>query len=460
MRGNTLHVIVIGAGPGGYTAAFEAAKRGGSVTIIERDHPGGTCLQHGCIPVETLARAAEVYSTIQNAARYGVTCSELTIDFSRIIDRKNAIVKANEDGLIRQFRSLGIERITGIAKIVSSNAVEVDGNILETDRIVCAHGGRPLDIPGIIVNQKNILNYEGALKATILPMSVVIIGGGVIGCEFASLYRGFGVEVSIVEKDNIVLPMWDNDVATEVSRSLKRRGVDIHTGITVTDVKSSNAGAGVLVTSKDGIISEADVCLVAPGRAPAVENTGALEIGMAVDPHSGGIAVNEWQETSVPGIYAVGDVTGRAMLAHAAEAEAEVAVRHMFGEDTQPVDYRSIPDTCRIMPAAASVGLTGRDVESAKPGTYKEMTVPFRTNSAAHAYGDPGGFVKAIAKTDSGIVGGVQIVGSHAAELIGECAVIVRNRLTVHEAANTVHAHPAMSETVRATMKELAGRLR
>ena len=245
-----------------------------------------------------------------------------------------------------------------------------------------------------------------------------------------------------------------------VSRSLKRRGVDIRTGVTVTSVSRSHDDTGVLVTGEDGAVCEADICLLALGRVPAVEDTGVSDIGMMIDPRSGGIFVDRWQETSIPSIYAVGDVTGGMMLAHVAEAEAEVAVKHMFDEKPQPVDYRSIPETCRVMPAAASVGLTEREAESLEAGMYEIVKVLFRTNSAAHAYGDPSGFVKVIAEKESGVVTGVHIVGHNAAELIAECSVIMRNRLTVHDIASTVHAHPTMSETVRTAMKEIADRLR
>ena len=459
MHGRTLHTIVIGAGPGGYTAAFEAAKRGSSVTIVDRDRPGGTCLQHGCVPVEVLARSAELFSVVRDAGRYGIACPEPVVEYERIIERKNDIVKVNENGLVRLFASHDIKHVAGTARIVSPNTVEINGSVFEADRIVCAQGSRTLALPGITIDQETILDCEGALTATSLPKSVVILGGGVIGCEFSSLYRAYGVEVTIIEKCRCLLPLWDADVSSSVSQTLKRRGVDIRTGVSVTGVSPAYDNKGVMVTDESGTVNEADICLLALGRVPAVEDTGVSDIGMMIDPRSGGIFVDRWQETSIPSIYAVGDVTGGMMLAHVAEAEAEVAVKHMFGENPKPVDYRAVPQSCRVMPAAASAGLTEREAESLESGEYEIAKIPFRTNSAAHAYGDPSGFVKVIAEKESGVVAGVHIVGHNASELIAECSVIIRNRLTVHDIASTVHAHPTMSETLRSAMKELSDRV-
>lgn len=455
-------LTILGAGPGGYTAAIRAAENGWDVTIIERAGLGGVCLHHGCIPVKALLASARAFTSAEKAASYGVMCEDVSFDYSKFMTRKDDIVAVNARGIEGLLKGHEIRILAGTGMVVSPSqvtCVKSDGDVvvIDSNALFIATGSSPA-IPGhISVDNRHIFDSNGQLEVKKLPESCVILGGGVIGCEFASLFADLGVRVTIVEQQPSLLPLWDSDLSASLARSFKRRKIIVRTGATVESATVNERTDSTIVRLADGTEIDADRCLVAFGRKPNVSGFGLESIGVAYDDaHSGGIRVGETMETSVEGVYAVGDVTGIRMLAHVASAQGITAADALAGKKT-PVRYDAVPDCLWANPELASVGMTAE--AAVKQGIdTASFTFHYRSLGIAHALGEIDGFVKTVIEKGSERVLGVHISGHGAPELIAEASVIVTEKLTVAAIEETIHAHPTFGEIVKESILGAAGR--
>ncbi len=453
-------LTIIGAGPGGYTAAFRAAQKGMKVTVIERGGLGGVCLQQGCIPVKALLHSAKMLTNARRAADFGIDCNVNGFDFASMIDRKDDIVALNERGIEALLHRHAITVIKGGATLLSPTHVEVeceDGSTLgiASDFMLIATGSSSILPQGIELDNKTIFDCEGALSLSELPESCIVLGGGVLGCEFASLLTDLDVEVTVVDMKESLMPAWDSDLTKLLARSFKRRGVSFELGAAVETV-DKNDEEGVTVRLADGRELTAASCLVAIGRKPTLPALNLKGDELAINNVTGGIEVDSFMRTNFNNIYAAGDVTGIRMLAHVAAEQGIVAVENMAGGNTE-MRYDAVPDCFWGSPEMASVGIddtaakeAGMDIAVAK---YQ-----YRSTGISHAIGEIEGFVKALINKDGDTVVGVHIAGHAAPELIGEAAVIVANGLTVNDLDTTIHAHPTLGEIVKEAILAARGR--
>ena len=437
----TADLIVIGAGPGGYEIAAEEARAGRSVVLIERGEPGGTCLNRGCIPTKCLCASADMARHVADADRFGVKVPEFTLDYGRAVARMREIV----DGLRDDVRAATSQCrcVNGEARFRADGTVAVGDETFTAPRILIATGSRPaaLNIPG----SELAIDSDAFLTLESLPASVVVIGAGVIGLEFASIMNAFGVKVTVVEYCKEILPPFDKEVAKRLRSMLSRRGIDFVLGASVTGIAADGERRIVSYTGKKGKQSvEADVVLMAVGRRP-VTPEGLAEAGIATDPR-GFIVTNDAMETTREGVYAVGDCNGRMMLAHAAAAQARVAV----GQD---VVLDVIPSAVFTSPEAAMCGLTTEQCVAGEI-PYATSKALFAANGKARAMGEADGLVKVVYEPETHRLLGCHIVGPHAADLIQEAATAIANGLTTNDiATRIVHGHPTLSEVVAAAMR-------
>ena len=451
--------LIIGGGPAGYEAAAMAAENGYTTALVERDQPGGTCLNRGCIPTKCFCTTAQAAATFQHAAELGLNLPAgvvVTPDMPAIVQRKNAVVeqlRAGVEALLQQ-----VEVISGEARFVAPKTVEAAGRTIEADRVLIATGSEPamLPIPGadLTVTSTEVLDLE------VLPDSMIIIGAGVIGMEFASIFCRLGVQVSVVEYAREVLPQFDRDVARRLRTALKQQGVDIHTQAEVKSIEAAEGDRRRVCFAERGkdLMLEAEMVLMAVGRK-AVIPAGAAEVGYAIG--SRGFEVNGAMLTNIAGAWAVGDCNGRCQLAHAATAQARVAL----GEN---VDLSVIPSAVFTIPECAMVGLTGEQCEQLRSAaeaeerpvpTYVEGKAFFRANGKACAMAETDGIVKVILDAETALIVGCHICGPHAADLIAEAALAMSARLTASELISTVHAHPTLSEALTAAITQAIMRI-
>lgn len=428
-------LIIIGAGPGGYETAELAAKQGQNVVLIERDELGGTCLNRGCIPTKALCKSAETVRTVREAAKFGVEAELNALDFSKAIDRKNEVVAQLREGVATVLKDVTVVR--GEAKFAGKGEVAVGGEIYHAPKIIIATGSRPasLDIPGAELT----INSDFALEMRSLPSSLVIIGGGVIGMEFASIFSSFGVKVTVLEYCPEILPPFDAEIAKRLRMAMKRQGVEIAVGAQVTRVSEKGDKLSVSYSLKGKEKeAEAEAVLMAVGRR-AVVPEGCEETGIKLS--RGFIEVNDRMETSVPGIYAIGDVNGRCMLAHAATAQGRVAL-----DLEQPLE--PIPSAVFTSPECAMTGLTEKQCEE-RGFDYSVGTATFRANGKALAMGEPDGLVKFITEKSTGQILGCHICGPHSADLIQIVSVAISGGVNAGKFARSVFPHPTLSEAVK-----------
>ncbi len=425
-------IIIIGAGPGGYATAAEAAADGLSVVIVERDQPGGTCLNRGCIPTKALCRAAEVAETVAHAAEFGVVPQAVTVDYAVAASRKDEVVAALREGVIAELK--GCRVVYGTARFVAADTIEVADESFTAPKIIVATGSRPASLP--VPGAELAVDSDFMLAASTLPADIVIIGGGVIGMEFASILASFGVKVTVVEYCREILPQFDAEIAKRLRMSLKRKGINI---ITSAAVKAIHDGPVVEYESKGKTGSvQAQTVLMAVGRVPVIPE-GLAELGVAMNRKA--IAVDAHMATNVPGIYAVGDVNGLCMLAHAAEAQGRVALGKEQRLDVVPSAVFTVPECAMVGSTEEQCKASGIDIKVGK-ATY-------RANGKALAMGEPDGLVKIIADASTGAVLGCHICGAHAADLIQEAALAMSAGLTVGQIAGSVHGHPTLGEVVK-----------
>lgn len=455
-----MKLIIIGAGPGGYETAVLAARRGIDVTLVEASRPGGTCLNVGCIPTKALCRSAELLESLRHAEEAGVCSLEYRFDFGKACDRKDAVVDQLREGLASLLDNPRITLIHGRASFIDSRTVSVDTgegtpSVVVGDNVIIATGSVPamLDIPG--KDSPAVVTSDGLLECREVPRKLCIIGAGVIGLEFASIFRSFGSEVTVVEYCKEILPRFDRDIAKRLRQSLSARGIEFCLGAAVKEIVpaapdtsglcASGAGCDGMVRvifEKKGVLTscEADKVLMSVGRRPALTSLNLDEIGVEYTPK--GIVTDAFMQTNVPGVYAIGDITGGIMLAHAASMQGEVALDHIMGEESK-VDLSVMPAAVFTMPEAASVGLT----EEECPGCICRKSF-FRANGKALCSGETEGMCKIVAD-GSGRLVGCHILGPHASDLIHEAAAMILRRATLDDIRDMVHVHPTLSEVFR-----------
>ncbi len=438
-----VHVVVIGGGPGGYPAAIRVAQLGGKVTIIEKDELGGTCLNRGCIPTKSLLQSAGVYHLAKEAKVFGINTAGASVDFPAVMARKNTVVKQLVGGLGGILKSHGMTIIKGTGEIVDAKTVTVkeSGETIKADKIIIATGSVPSNVPIPGIDLPGVINSDGALSLEKLPQSILIIGGGVIGMEFAQIMRRMDVAVTVVEMLPQILPTEDEEIAKTFAGMMQKEGIEIHTSTTVSKIEAK--GDKKLVSFGDQQ-KEVDLVLVAVGRSPYTDGLGLDKVGVAME--KGFVKVNEYLETSVPGIYAIGDVIGNYMLAHVATAEGETAALNVLGQ-RHKMNYRAVPRAVYTNPEVASVGMTEKEAK-AKYGDVQIGRFPFVGCGKALVINETGGLVKIIADRKYGEVLGVAILGPHATDLINEAALAIQMEATVEEIAHTIHAHPTIAESI------------
>jgi len=454
-------VAIVGAGPGGYVAAIRASQLGLKTALIEKDAIGGTCLNRGCIPTKALLRSAEVYALARDSEDYGVRCENVTLDWPQVQKRQERIVSRLRKGVEALLKKNRVAVLPGVAALASPNellvrSVEGESVQVAARHIVIATGAQAKSLPGIVIDEQRILSSTGALQLQDVPESIVVVGAGVVGVEFASLFRSLGTDVTLLEALPHILPLEDAEIADALAKSLRRQGMRIEAGARVERVETGANGVGVTVITAAGKIEtfSAQRLLMAVGREPATENLGLEAAGVKTE--RGWIAVNEFMQTSVPSIYAIGDCVATPQLAHVASAEGILAAEHIAECSPSPLNYDHMPRCVYSHPEVSSVGLTE---EQARERGYTPRTAafPFLANSKAVILGVREGFVKMVADEGTDALLGVQIVGPGATELIAEAVLALRLECTAEEFSRTVHPHPTVSEALMEAARALVG---
>lgn len=437
-------IIVLGGGPGGYPAAIRAAQLGRKVALVESNALGGTCLNRGCIPTKALIANADVLKSVQTAGAFGVKVGDISFDYAVMDQRKNKVVATMLQGLERLIASQAITLFRGYGKFTGPRQIKVTGKdaaILNAKAIIVATGSEPRNLSAFPFDGVKIHSSTTILQLQQLPKSLVIIGGGVIGCEFASLYQALGVKVTVLEALPSLLPLQCPEVIQALTSAFKRRGIEVQTGVSVQ--KINHTAHGVEVVLANGSPIEAELALVAVGRTRNTKDIGLEKAGLLTT-ESGEIRTNEKMETEVPHIYAVGDVTGNWWLAHVATHQGLIAANNACGVDTV-MRTDAVPTVIFTDPEIASVGL---QLEEAKKAGYdaKIGTYPFAALGKAQTGGHVDGFAQIVIDAKTGQIIGSQVVGFEAATLIGEMGLAITNELTVECLTETIHAHPTLAE--------------
>jgi dihydrolipoamide dehydrogenase len=451
-------LAILGAGPGGYVAAIRAAQLGAKVTIIEDTEVGGTCLNRGCIPTKAMVASSEALSKARELDKFGIELrGELVPNLTRIIERKNKVVSTQVKGIRGLFKSWDITLKEGRGRLTSQKEIEViakDGatGTVEADAIIIATGSRPAAIPTLPFDGKNIMSSTEALELTEIPRSLMIVGAGAIGCEFACIYRELGSEVTIIEMLPRAVATEDIEISELLEKELKKKKIKLFTGIKIDKAEIKNDGVHIFLS--DGKELVAEKVLVSAGRALNSGDIG-LEAAGINRGGRGEVLVNNRMETNIPGIYAVGDVTGGILLAHMASREGLVAAKNIMGINNA-INYNVVPAAIFTSPEIASVGI--REHQAAEKGIkYKTGHFQFRALGKAHAMGEITGFVKLIAEESSDKLIGAHIMGPHASDLISEAALAMKTGLTIRDITETIHAHPTMAEGLMEAAEELHG---
>lgn len=452
-------IAVIGAGIGGYVAALRAAQLGAKVVLVEKDRVGGVCLNWGCIPTKALLRTAEVLQLAQEAAKYGVMVGQPALDWTIAQKRKEQVVSRLTGGVAHLLNRAGVNVLRGKASFVSPTELQVSSDEgserVEASNLVIASGSQPASLPLPGLEGAGVLSSDGALALEAVPGSVLVVGAGAVGVEFAALFSACGAQVTLVEMLPRVLPALDADLGAEVERALKRSKVRVLTSSKVARAETSNTGYAVTVESDDEEIRvEAETIVLAVGRRPSVDDLGLASAGVATGQQ--GIMVDERMRTNVPHVYAVGDVTGGMLLAHVAMHEGIVAVENALGYERR-MNYDAVPSCVFGSPEVATVGLS--EAQALERGyDAKVGRFPFRANGKALAHGEYDGLVKIVADSEYGQVLGVHIVGPHASDLIQEGTMALTLEATLDEFEATIHPHPTLTEAVAEAALAAQGR--
>jgi dihydrolipoamide dehydrogenase len=440
----TFDIAIIGAGPGGYVAAIKASQNGKKVALIDKGPLGGTCLNVGCIPTKTLLSNALVLHKVKHAADFGITTGAVSFDFAHMKSRKDHVIQSIRKSLEGLLQSNRITIFKGTAEFLSPKELKVKGDnnyIIQADKIIIASGSEPLDVPFFPCDHKKILNSTSILELTTLPKTLVIIGGGYIGCEFASLYAELGVKVIILEALPAILALQGKAISDHLTAIFKKQGIEIRPNVFVEGIDSSSSCVSVRL--KDGATVLCDAVLVSVGRK--INSQGlCLEKAGILASEKGSIPVNEKMETNVPGIYAIGDVTGKALLAHVASHQGVVAAANAIGQEAS-MHYNAVPAVIFTNPEIATVGLT---LEQALEAGHNAALgkFPFQALGKAIASLETGGFAQVVIDKKTHQILGAQVIGSEASVLIAEMALAISNELTLECVTDTIHAHPTLAE--------------
>ncbi|WP_040215268.1 dihydrolipoyl dehydrogenase [Clostridium polynesiense] len=454
-------IAVIGGGPGGYVAAIEAGKSGAKVILIEKEHLGGTCLNHGCIPTKVLVRSAEIYNNALRGEEFGIEAENVKLNLSKVLTRKNKIVEELKGGIGYILNKRNVRTIYGEGNLIDKSTIFVkEGNkeiTIKAKNIILATGSESImlpikgnDLPGVITSKE-------ALNLSALPESMVIIGGGVIGMEFAFVYAEMGCRVSVIEYFDSILNTLDSDVIDVISHKAAELGIKLYTGSKAEEIiKDENGQLIVSFTKKEEKkFVTGDKVLMSVGRSPVMNKDQLKKIGIVLTKGNRAIEVNDKMETSVKGIYAIGDVTNKLQLAHVASHQGVTAVKNILGEESH-MDYSVVPSAIFTSPEIAVVGITEK--EAGKSSMDIEIgTFPFAANGKALIHGESQGFVKVIKDKNTGVILGGSIIGPHATDLIAEIALAVKNKLTDENIIETIHAHPTTAESIHEASLELHG---
>lgn len=460
-------VIFLGGGPAGYVGAIRCAQLGLNVAVVEREGLGGTCVLWGCIPAKALLEAASMSNKVRlHAAEFGVTVGEVKLDYGVAMKRSRAVSNQNSKGVEFLFKKHKITYIKGTGRLSGKNAVTVkttDGKEEKHDAkkgVVICTGSRVRGLPqaGLELNKTTILSSDEVLVLEKAPKSMIVVGAGAVGCEFADVFNAFGTKVTMVEVLPRILPVEDAESSAEVARAFKKRGIDVLTGAKLSNVKvgKHSVSMTVEVAGKPEQL-EADTVLVATGRAANTEDLGLKEAGVQLTDR-GFIKINERMETTAKDIFAIGDVAGPPMLAHKGSREGMVLAEFIAGHPTQGMNYKNIPNATYCHPEVASIGLTEEQCKEQKLD-YKVGKFPFSANGRARTSGETDGFVKIIRDSKYGEILGAHIVGAHATEIIHELVVARANEFTVEEVELAIHAHPTLSEAIAEAALDSMGRV-
>ncbi|GAA0101851.1 dihydrolipoyl dehydrogenase [Paraclostridium bifermentans] len=452
-----MKVAVIGGGPGGYVAAIKAAMLGAEVTVIEKRKVGGTCLNVGCIPTKSLLASSSLISSIKEAKDFGIHINgEVEANFDDIMNRKNKVVSQLISGIEFLFEKRGIKLVNGFGKLVDTNKIEVnkeDGSkeLVEADKIILANGSQPVILPMFPYDGDKIITSDEALNLKDIPKSLLIVGGGVIGCEFGQFFRALGTEVTIVEMFDQLLPLEDKDVAKQLQRQFKKDKIKVMTGVKIE--KCEIVDNEVVATLSNGKEVKAEKALLSIGRKPYLDNSGIEDIGIQLE--RGKVIVNENLETNVKGIYAIGDIINTPFLAHVASKEGLVAAQNAVCGNSKTVNYAAVPRCVYTEPEVAGVGKTEKELQE-NGIEYNTGQFDFRALGKAQAIGHFQGFIKILADENDKIIG-ASIVGPHATDLLTELSLAVHLGLTVEEVGDVIHAHPTLSEGIMEALHDVHG---
>lgn len=453
-----MRLAILGAGPGGYISALKAAQLGAQVTVIEDTEVGGTCLNRGCIPTKTLIASSEMLSKVKELEKFGIELNgSITPNLSKIIDRKNKVVSTLVKGIRGLLKSWGVNLREGRGVLISPNEIEItsrEGNRekIEADRMIIATGSRPAQMPAFPFDGRKIISSTEALELTEIPRSLLIVGAGAIGCEFACIYSELGTDVTIVEMLSRAVATEDFEISELLEKELKKKNIRLVTNINIEKVNIRDDGVHALLS--DGKEITAEKALISIGRALNSDKIGLEMVGINKGKR-GEIIVNNKMETNIPGVYAIGDVTGGMLLAHIASKQGLVAAKNIMGIDSA-IDYSVVPAAIFTSPEIASVGIRQHQAEE-KGIKFRAGHFQFRALGKAHAMGEITGFIKILSEESSDRIIGAHIIGPHASDLIHEAAVAIKKELTVKDIAETIHAHPTLSEGIMESAEDVHG---
>jgi len=452
---DTKDVVVIGGGPGGYVAAIHAAHLGADVALVEKDKLGGTCLNRGCIPTKALVRSAEVMLDARRSSDFGIDIENIKINFRKVMERKRNVVDKLVSGVEQLMKANKISVHRGIGRILSPHLVKVNDEEIATKKVVIATGSESTLLPISGLDLPGMLTTDDILELEELPKSLVVIGGSYTGAEFACIFNALGTKVTIVKRRPLRLEPVDEEVGRRFAQTLPRQGIDVKIGAAVKAIRKEGECLKVVWDTAEGEQGvEGQIVLMATGRKPYTEGLGLVELGIKMDGPA--IVVNEYLETNIKDVYAIGDVLGKNMLAHVAFYEGEVAVENALGRSRQ-ADYHAVPSCVFVQPEVACVGIT--EAEAKDSGIpYKVSKFPFLACGRAVAMDETAGIVKMICDAENGRVLGIHIMGPHASDLIAEGALAMQMGATAKDIAHTMHAHPTVPEAVQeAAMGQLEG---
>jgi len=450
-------VVILGGGPGGYVAGIRAGQLGLRVALVEREDVGGVCLNWGCIPTKSLLRNAEVLSLFRRAKDFGIAVDNIKADYGQAVDRSRRVVKRLTTGVRALLKKNGVEIIEGTGQLQSATTVvvEPERRTLRTANIIVATGARPRLLPGVSLDDERVMTYRQTIVDRVVPESIVIIGAGPIGMEFAEVYHAYGSQVTVIEMLPHLLPLEDEEISEAMERAFRRKGVAFRTGTRVEAVEPKDDKVVIRISGEAGNESlTAERVLIAIGVRPNSEGIGLEQVGVQTE--RGFISVGDHMETNVPHVYAIGDVTGKLPLAHVAMAQGVIATEAIAGQSPEPLNYDALPRCTYTSPQVASMGLS--EAQSRSRGYEVQVgKFPYRANGKALAMNDYEGFAKIVSDSQYGEILGVHLIGPEVTELLPEFGLAVQLEATPAEIAHTVHAHPTLSEALMEAALDVAG---